>query len=88
MVSRSTHVCIHQNPCVDRICKVFHSTNTCVAFIGVVPVTQYTHVRNKNSNTQVGLPNVVKVISGTAFKGREVPILKRDVIVERHCLMQ
>ena len=27
--------------------------------IGVAPITQYTHVRNKNSNTQGSSPNVV-----------------------------
>ena len=31
--------------------------------IGVAPITQYTHVRDKNSNTQGTSPNVVKVIS-------------------------
>ena len=33
--------------------------------IGVAPITQYVHVRNKNSNTQGSSPNVVKVISNT-----------------------
>ena len=33
--------------------------------IGVAPVTQYTLVRNKNSNTQESSPNVVKVIFHT-----------------------
>ena len=61
-------------------------------FIGVAHITQYTHVRNKNSNTQESSPNVVKVIfhylgncsyrkeyapSGSKFFPlREVPILK------------
>ena len=52
--------------------------------IDVAPITQYTHVRNKNSNTQGSSPYVVKV----TFHAREVPILKRDVIVENHCLIQ
>ena len=30
--------------------------------IGVAPITQYTHVRNRNSITQGSSPNVVKVI--------------------------
>ena len=30
--------------------------------IGVAPVTQYAHVRNKNSKTQGSSPYVVKVI--------------------------
>ena len=34
-------------------------------YIGVVPIMQYTHVRNKNSNTQGSSPNVVKVIFHT-----------------------
>ena len=29
--------------------------------IGAAPITQYTHVRNENSNTQGNSPNVVKV---------------------------
>ena len=33
--------------------------------IGVAPITQYTHVRNKNSNTQGSSPNVVKVVFHT-----------------------
>ena len=32
---------------------------------GVSPKTQYTHVRNKKSNTQGGAPNVAKVILHT-----------------------
>ena len=59
------------------------------------------HMRNKNSNTQGSSPNVVKVIfhnfskreefarSGSEFFPiREVPISKRDVIVENHFLIQ
>ena len=48
-------------------------------YIGVAPITQYTHVRNKKSNTQGSSPNVVTMI----FLGaNSVPIFKRDVIVE------
>ena len=33
--------------------------------VGIAPITQYTHVRNKNINTQGSLPYVVKVIFHT-----------------------
>ena len=33
--------------------------------IGLAPITQYTHVRDKNSNTQGSSRNVVEVISHT-----------------------
>ena len=33
--------------------------------IGVAPITQYTHMRNKNSNIQGGSLNVIKVIFHT-----------------------
>ena len=72
--------------------------------IGVAPITQYANVRNKNSNTQGSSPYVVKVIFHTLrncsykkkfvpsgskfFPLREVPILKRDTIVENHCLIK
>ena len=60
--------------------------------IGVAPSTQYTHMRNKNSNTQGDSPNVVKVIfhpsGNNFFPFIEVPISKSDVIVENHCLIQ
>ena len=60
--------------------------------IGVAPSTQFTHIRNKNSNTQEDSPNVVEVIfhpSGNKFfPFIEVPISKSDVIVENHCLIQ
>ena len=75
-----------------------------MSFIGVSPIMQYMHVRNKDSNTQGSSPNVVKVFFHTrrncskrkevAPPGSkfipigEVPILKRDVIVENHCLIQ
>ena len=36
-----------------------------ISIIGVAPNTQYTDVRNKNSNTQGSSPNVLKVISHT-----------------------
>ena len=77
---------------------------TKVVFISVAPITQYTHVRNKNSNTQGSSPYVVKVLFHTLrncslrkefapsgskfFPLREVSILKRDVIVQNHCLIQ
>ena len=55
--------------------------------IGVALITQYTHVRNKNRNTQGSSPYAVEVVF--QIKGnREVPISKRDVIVENHCLIQ
>ena len=73
-------------------------------YISVVPITQYTHVCNKNSNTQGNSPRVVKEIfhtltnnskrkelapSGSKFFSlREVPTLKRDVLVENNCLIQ
>ena len=63
---------------------------------GVAPITQYTHMRKKNSNTQGGSPYVVKMSfhilmnsSGSTFLPlREVSILKRDFVVENHCLTQ
>ena len=42
---------------VDAVSIVFH--------IGVAPITQYTHVRNKTSNIQGSQPNVVEVIFHT-----------------------
>ena len=76
---------------VDQI-HPFNST------IGAAPITQYTHVRNKNSNTRGSSPNVVKVIFHTsrncskrkefALFGREVPILKKGGIEENRCLIQ
>ena len=76
------------------------STNS----IGVAPITHYTHMRKKNRNTHGSSPNVVKVIfhairncsarkefapfGSKFFPLREVLILKRDVIVENHCLIQ
>ena len=72
--------------------------------IGVAPITQYTHMRYNNSNTQGSSPNVVKVIFHTLrncsyrkdfapsvsefFPLREIPILIRDVIVENYYLIQ
>ena len=35
---------------------------TVVVYIGVAPITQITHVRNKNSSTQGSSPNVIEVI--------------------------
>ena len=43
--------------------KVWNLLRRQVAMIGVAPITQYTHVRNKNNNTQESSPYVVKVIS-------------------------
>ena len=49
-----------------------------VNMIGVAPIMQYTHMRNKNSNTQGSSPKVVKVIFHTtrnfSWEQREVPI--------------
>ena len=75
-----------------------------IYFIGIGPITQYMHMRNKNSNTKGSSPNVVKMIfhtlrnsplrkefapsGGKFFPLSEVPILKRDVIEENHCLIQ
>ena len=39
--------------------------NLPICIIGVVPITQVTHVHNKNSNNQGRSPNVVKVIFHT-----------------------
>ena len=68
------------------------------------PITQYMQVCNKNSNTQGSSPYVLIVIFHTLrncfsrrefapsgikfFPVREVPILKMDIIVENHCLIQ
>ena len=70
-----------------------------LAFIGIAPITQYTCVHNKNSTIQgsSSYVPVVKVIYHTLRNcserkkfapSGEVPILKRDVIVENHCLIQ
>ena len=72
--------------------------------IGVATITQVMHVRNKNSNIQGRSLNALKAILHTIkncserkefapsgskfFPLREVPILKRDVIEENHCLVQ
>ena len=69
--------------------------------IGVAPITQVTHVRNKDSKIQGRSLNVIKVIFHTiknahnslplganSFPLREVPILKRDEIEGNHCLIQ
>ena len=48
-----------------------------IHFIGVAPITQITHVRNRNSNIQGRSPNVKILLP---FPLREVPILKRDAI--------
>ena len=42
--------------------------------IGVAPITMYTHVRNKTSNTQESSPNVVK---------SDFPYLKELLLKER-----
>ena len=43
--------------------------------VGIAPITQYTHMRNKNSNTQGSSPNVVS----------DVPYLKELLLEERIC---
>ena len=64
--------------------------------LGVAPITQFTHLHNKNSNTQGSSSKVVKVIFHTKrncsyrkeyapcgskfFPLREVPIMKRDAV--------
>ena len=61
---------------------------------GVAPITQYTHMSKKNSNTQGSSHNVVKVSlhilmnsSGSKFFPlKEDPILKMDFNLENHCL--
>ena len=55
---------------------IFFSSDCFTVCIGVAPISQYTHVRNKKSNTQGNSPNVVKVISHTKRNCslREVPI--------------
>ena len=49
------------------ILNVFSVINPCsqVQYIGVAPMTQVTHVRNKDNNNQGRSPNVVKVIFHT-----------------------
>ena len=54
-------------------------------FIGVAPISQYTHLRNKSSNTQWSPPNVVSDFHTSL---REVPSLRRDVIEENPGLIQ
>ena len=62
-------------------------------------MTQYTQVRNKNSNTQGSSSNVpylkelllkerIHPLWEQILFLREVPILKRDAIEENHCLIQ
>ena len=79
------------NP-VKSVSKLFAKV---ISSIGVAPVMQYMHARNRNSNTQGSSPNVVKVVfytlkncslrkefapSGSKFFPlRELPIMKRDV---------
>ena len=49
------------------------STHIRSSTFSLAPITQFTHVRDKNSNTQGRSLNVVKVISmpcGTALKGK------------------
>ena len=71
------------------------------SFIGVAPITQYMHERNKNTNTQGSSPNVVKVISclkalllketpsgSKFFPLKEASITKRDIIIKNYCLLQ
>ena len=59
---------------------------TPICHVGVASITQYTHVPNRNNNTQGRSPNVVKVIFPTSgskfFPLREVPILKKGAIGE------
>ena len=47
-------------PELDCDCGLF-----LIILIGVATITQYTHVRNKKSNTRGSSPNVVKVIFHT-----------------------
>ena len=67
----------------------------------LIGIASIKHIRNKISNTHGWSPNVVKMIFHTLmncfnrkefapygskfFPFREVPILKRDVILENHC---
>ena len=57
--------------------------------IGVGPITQYTHVRYKNSNTQWSSPNAVKVNYKELLLKERIHSpwerssnLKRDIIVD------
>ena len=67
--------------------------------ICVASITQVTHVRNKTSNIQGRLLNVIKVISHTVkerirslweqiLSFKRSSYLKRDAIEENHCLIQ
>ena len=63
-------MCIEFTAC-DKISSFilngFSVINPCsqVQYIGVAPITQVTHMRNKNNNNQGRSPNVVKVIFHT-----------------------
>ena len=47
-------------------CPLIHiNSNLGYIAISVAPITQFTHMRNKNSNTQESSPYVVKVIFHT-----------------------
>ena len=71
--------------------------------IGVTPIMQVTHVRNKNSNVQGRSLTVIKVIFHTKemlinerirylwkqiLSFKRTAVLKRDAIEENHCLIQ
>ena len=52
-------------PMINVQYLAMHKLNYKCVLIGVGPITQYTHVCNKNSNTQGSSPNVVEVIFQT-----------------------
>ena len=56
----------HQQTKSSRYTEYMQSTDHHqLAFVGVAPITHYTHLPNKNSNTQGSSPYVVKVIFHT-----------------------
>ena len=61
LIARDHNITVYNNESLQMVYNAFNAT-----IIGVAPITQVTHVRNKkNSNTQWSSPNVVKVIFHT-----------------------
>ena len=60
-----THPHVGKQPNVGYAltCYMYHLVQRII--IGVAPITQYMHVRNKNSNTQGSSPIVANVILNT-----------------------
>ena len=55
----------HSNVHLQYLLKDPLHQRVLISIIGAAPITKFTHVRNKNSNTQGSSPNVVNVISHT-----------------------